>query len=221
MPPRRPIEIGARFSRLQVTGRGYKNSRGFYCVDVQCDCGSTLVVPESSLKSGNTRSCGCLHREYSQSGCARRSHGKVFSPTYRSWQNMHTRCGNPNSSEYPRYGGRGISICVRWKDFATFLQDMGERPSGTTLDRIDNDGDYEPQNCRWAIKRVQSENTSQVILVAVGGVIMSFSEASRRLGRSPSTLHEMMVKLGCTHQEIVCRYEMSRLNASVSDDRKP
>lgn len=88
----------------------------------------------------------------------RHGHSMTRSPTYRSWMSMRTRCNCPTQPKFMRYGGRGIRVCKRWDDFATFLADMGERPEGTSIDRINNDGDYEPENCRWATKAQQLKN---------------------------------------------------------------
>jgi hypothetical protein len=113
-----------------------------------------------NLRSGDVRSCGCLQREI----IARRNrtHGHSVrgaeTPTYRSWKAMHTRCTNPNPSTWAHYGGRGIEICERWRSFESFLEDMGERPEGTSIDRIDVDGNYEPGNCRWATPTEQRAN---------------------------------------------------------------
>ena len=96
----------------------------------------------------------------------RPSHGWVGTPTYRSWSCMKTRCTNPKRKEWPRYGGRGITFCARWVSFENFLADMGERPEGMTLDRIDNDGNYEPGNCRWATAPEQAHNSRVTKLTA-------------------------------------------------------
>ncbi len=121
----------------------------------QCSCGNTEVLNGARLRAGRMKR-GCLD-------CAGRRHGKrgtECSPTYNSWRAMRARCLRPDDSRYPDYGGRGIKICDRWMVFANFLADMGERPEGLTLDRIENDGDYEPGNCRWAGKLVQARNSS-------------------------------------------------------------
>lgn len=122
----------------------------------QCDCGNYAEVYACNLRSGNSKCCGCT-RAQSLLKC-RTTHGKTKTPEYTVWLNMIARCHNKNHKSYKNYGGRGISVCKRWKSFENFLQDMGERPTGCSLDRIDVDGNYSKDNCRWADGRTQSMN---------------------------------------------------------------
>ncbi len=152
---------GVRFGRLiAIRPSGHCGSNIVW--ECLCDCGNTTHVSNPNLKAGHIRSCGCLFSEIVHTmnmthGFARRS--SAGSGTYRSWEGMMNRCTSKKYHGYHRYGGRGIKICDRWRDFENFLADMGHRPLGKTLDRFpDPSGNYEPSNCRWATPKEQANN---------------------------------------------------------------
>jgi hypothetical protein len=148
---------GLKFARLTVLERAPQRSAKtmWRCL---CDCGKESIAQASDLRSGKHRSCGCLHIEsITTHGCTSRNPKKV-TPTYRTWLGMIQRCTNPKAQHFHRYGGRGISVCGRWRSFENFLTDMGERPANRTLDRINNDAGYEPANCRWVTRKQQAQN---------------------------------------------------------------
>jgi hypothetical protein len=149
-----------RFGRWRVLGRAAPDSRGRTRWICQCDCGRTARVERSNLVAGKSRSCGCLAIELAKQQRGHVTHGLSRAPEYRTWHAMIQRCRNPNRPEYHNYGGRGIEVCEEWKDFAVFYRDMGPKPSKAhSLDRIDNSGNYAPDNCRWATWHEQNNNT--------------------------------------------------------------
>lgn len=163
MSPPVVIPAGTVFERLTVNERAGRNNDGKILYRCTCVCGNEVVVASYKLRSGHTRSCGCLQRERAvENGRATIRHGhcvnRTMTGTYKSWKGMWDRCTNVNHIGFEHYGGRGISVCRRWRLFENFLADMGDRPTGMSLDRIDNEGDYEPGNCRWATWNQQAAN---------------------------------------------------------------
>jgi hypothetical protein len=183
-----------RFGRLRVLiPQGRKtNSKGnaihgFAALCV-CDCGTLTAVRWTALYRNSTQSCGCLHRDTVVATFT--THGHTGSAEYECWNHIKKRCLDPNAVGYQNYGGRGITVCARWRDsFTAFLEDMGPRPSpGHSIDRIDNEGNYEPSNCRWATRREQSRNRRTNVWVTYQGKSMVLADAARASGLSQSLL---------------------------------
>lgn len=161
---------GRRFGRLHVITRADDIGPGNARWMCRCDCGNFIVVRSPHLSRGKTKSCGCFREEM------HRTHGRSQEREYRSWCSMKSRCTNPNSPSYRRYGGRGIKVCERWQSFENFYADMGQRPANKSIDRINNDGNYEPGNCRWADRLTQNRNRVQYARRQFTGRIQPVSE---------------------------------------------
>jgi hypothetical protein len=146
---------GDRYGMLTIISEApmQKTKRMMQCI---CECGNTTTTTLNSLRSGNTASCGCLVRN--TIGVLKKTHGMSGTRVHRIWRAMLTRCTNPHTTAWPYYGGRGINVCSRWLEFSNFYEDMGEPPNGCSIDRIDNDGPYCADNCRWADSKTQSRN---------------------------------------------------------------
>lgn len=178
--PRKLLD-GQRFDRLIVLSLQGRDKRGAYLWLCQCDCGNTTCATTGRLNFGHTRSCGCLQRE--RASQAKFKHGLSNSRLQIVWSGMKARCYYPPHKQFSDYGGRGITVCERWRNsFVNFFADMGECPKGMSIERIDNNGNYEPGNCRWATQREQCANTRRTRNLTFRGETMCVSAWARRLG---------------------------------------
>ena len=179
---------GQRFGRLVVICPAGSDANRLLLWRCQCDCGNTITTRGQDLRRGASKSCGCLKLDI----LVQRSqkHGMAGTRPYRIWKNMKTRCLNPNSPSYPDYGGRGIKICDRWKEsFENFWADMrATYKDGLEIDRINHEGNYCPENCRWASDKDQNRNTRANHFVMSPLGYMTISELSERSGIPYGTL---------------------------------
>jgi hypothetical protein len=172
--------VGKVFGRLRVIA---EVPHGISAVRLQClcTCGNMCEAKAFQLRKGEKQSCGCLKR--SVLGAATRTHGTANSRitgyrdrTYGIWQAMRDRCSNSNRKDWHCYGGKGIMVCASWQRYENFLADMGCAPTGLTLDRIDSNGNYCKDNCRWATRKEQSRNTSRIVWITHAGVTHSVGD---------------------------------------------
>ena len=203
---------GQRFNRL-VACKPTDERRNRSVVWVfRCDCGNEVRRVASEVVRGKISSCGCLHsevksREITANNLRRTIHGHMRrgvmrSPTLISWENMHQRCRTPGHKSYKAYGGAGVTICERWSSFKNFLDDMGERPEGATLDRIIGTKGYEPGNCRWATPKEQTNNIRTNRRVTLNGRTQNLKQWAEELGISHQCLRHRLAA-GWTDEQIL------------------
>ena len=190
---RRVVDLTGRvFTRMTVLSMcderrvGNKKRVQYVC---QCECGTVKKCVGEDLVAGHTKSCGCLSREVT--GDNFRTHGMRRTTEYKIWSNMKGRCQNPNDDAYDRYGGRGITCCERWEKFENFFEDMGNRPKGTSLDRIENSKGYSKDNCRWATSTEQGRNKRNNVLIEINGVTRCQSEWCEIAGVSAEKIRNL------------------------------
>lgn len=194
---------GQRFGRLTVIGKSDRsgNRRTYWkCI---CDCGKECEVRSSHLRSGSTKSCGCYGIERRSE--ARRIHGMSRKPLYICHWSMIERCENPSVRNYANYGGRGISVCEEWHDFSNFMKWALENgyKEGLTIERIDVDGNYCPENCRWADYQEQANNKRNNRRISCNGKNLTLAEWERETGISQSLIRARIERLGWTEEEAV------------------
>jgi hypothetical protein len=185
---------GQRYERLTVTGRAdnYRGNAQWHCL---CDCGRRLVALGNDLARGKVKSCGCYNAERIV------KHGMARSPVYRVWQAMIQRCENPKCDAYENYGARGITVCDEWHDFERFIADMGARPKGFSIDRIDNDQGYCKANCRWASTTQQLNNRRNNRMVELDGRKQTIAEWAEEKGIVWSVLRGRLDRYGWSIEE--------------------
>lgn len=193
--PPLPVKPGQRFGRLTVVKLGPPSKSGdrrWWC---ECSCGSACVLVSSNgLLCKGTGSCGCIHRETVSKQFS--THGQSGTPEHKCWMHIRQRCENPNDHSYPDYGGRGIRVCERWQSFELFLSDMGPRPKrGYSIERIDVDGNYTPENCIWATAQQQARNKRVSIWIEYNGERLHIKEWEQRTDIDWGTLRHRYVDL--------------------------
>jgi hypothetical protein len=178
---------GHTYGRLLVLHRVANGAGGRVRYRCKCSCGTEISARSNGLRSGNTRSCGCLQKELA-TGVMK--HGYSKTPTYFCWDHMKQRCYNSKHKSYKDYGDRGIIVCDRWLKFENFLADMGEVPEGLSLDRYpDVNGNYEPHNCRWATDTEQNRNRRNTVMVIFKRDKIALVELAEKLGISYPALY--------------------------------
>lgn len=193
--------VGRRIGLLtviRVIGKKYGKTL-MQCV---CQCGNITSATVGHLVQERRVSCGCY---------APTKHGRRYTPEYKIWSDMLKRCNNPKHISYKYYGGKGVSVCTRWRDFSNFYADMGDRPKGYSLDRIDPSGNYEPSNCRWATAQQQTENRPVQLKYPYKGQLLTLPKISELCGVPYRTLKSRIRRGGMSLEEAISHVKGSRI----------
>lgn len=198
-----PVTLDSSHIPSMLTHMGDLSSKGWSVYG--CECGWIGRKRTNNVYSGTTRSCGCLKRRLTAERS--RTHGHTVkgtvTPTFNIWAGMLARCSNPASKNWAQYGGRGITVCERWKSFENFFTDMGERPSDKSLDRIDNDKGYFLDNCKWSTHTEQMRNTRRAINLIYRGETFSLCDLANKAGISYLRLYKRIRRLGWSVERAV------------------
>ena len=174
---------GRRFGKLVILDILERDTvQNDHLMLVRCDCGNVAKKRLKLMRSGRTASCGCLASAVLAERNTKHGLTRTHPRSYRTWKDMRARCNNPSNADYRNYGARGIAVCERWGDFANFVSDMGERPSGCTIDRINVSKGYEPGNCRWATSIEQARNKRNNRMIVLDGVEKTLQEWCNQFG---------------------------------------
>lgn len=173
---------------ISLASRTKKNSASFWLC--KCECGNEKTVTARSLVGGHVQSCGCLAREVLMDRCLAHGHSRrgAHTSTFSSWASMRGRCRNPTDDAWKWYGGRGITICERWDKFENFLADMGEKPKGKTIDRVNNDLGYSKENCEWRTHKEQCNNRRSNVILEFDGRSQNITQWAAELNIGMRTL---------------------------------
>jgi len=198
-----------KYNRLTLIKLSHKDNWGKQYWLCECDCGNIKTYRLSHIKQGRTKSCGCLNAEQRINGATHgHARGDKASRTYVSYQHIKARCNNPKHKQYPDYGGRGITVCDRWlESFENFLADMGECPDGLTIERLDNDLGYSPDNCIWADMVAQANNRRSSRIIKFDGKSLTIAEWSRETGIKHGTISWRLAQGWSVHDALFLALE--------------
>lgn len=203
---------GKKFGRLTVLKevepimRPVGRSRRYLC---KCECGNTKICLQYRLRNGGVKSCGCLVGTIVTENRLKHGHSQNGgSRTYKTWSGMIQRCMNPDNDGFEYYGKRGITVCESWLEFKNFLDDMGARPKGTSLDRIDNSKGYSPDNCKWSTHKEQMNNTRSTLTVLIGKTQISIKRYSEAIGMAHSKFYRLHKTRGLSIREIMAQEKL-------------
>ncbi len=185
---------GKRFGRLTIIERVQNNKYNKPQWLCRCMCNNKTIVSGHDLKNNNTKSCGCLRKTHGYSGCQQNI-------TYVTWYNMIQRCTNSNRKDYEYYGRRGIKVCDKWLSFESFLEDMGEKPKGLSLDKVDNNKGYCKANCRWVTRKEQQRNRRNNILITIDNITKCLAEWCEEFNLKYSKIKDRIKRYGWTPEE--------------------